>query len=97
MNSTSTRPWLGEFLLLAAIWGSSFLFTRIAAVAFGPLPTAALRVLIASLVLLPLLVWRGQGPVLMRHLKPALAVGVINSGLPFVLYAFAVLHISTGL
>ena len=97
MNSSTAGPWRVDFLLLAAIWGSSFLFTRIAAVAFGPLPTAALRVLIASLVLLPLLVWRGQGPVLMRHLKPALAVGVINSGLPFVLYAFAVLHISTGL
>ena len=42
-----------EFILLAAIWGSSFLFTRIAAVEFGVMPTAFLRVLLAALFLMP--------------------------------------------
>ena len=36
----ATRPWFAEFVLLAAIWGSSFLFTRLAVVEFGALPTA---------------------------------------------------------
>ena len=97
MNSTSSRPWLGDFVLLAAIWGSSFLFMRIAAAELGAWPTAALRVGIASLFLWPLLQWRGQTTLLHQHWKPVLFVGVLNSGIPFALYSFAVMHISTGL
>ena len=97
MNSTPARPWLGDFLLLAAIWGASFLFMRIAAAELGALPTAALRVAIASLFLWPLLQLRGQTRLLRQHWKPVLFVGVLNSGIPFALYSFAVMHISTGL
>ena len=97
MPTVATRPWLGDFLLLAAIWGSSFLFMRIAAADLGALPTAALRVGIAALFLWPLLRLRGQTALLRRHWKPILFVGVLNSGIPFALYAFAVMHISTGL
>lgn len=97
MNTSSARPWLGDFLLLAAIWGSSFLFMRIAAAELGALPTAALRVGIASLFLWPLLQLRGQTALLRQHWKPVLFVGVLNSGIPFALYSFAVMHISTGL
>lgn len=49
-----------EFVLLGAIWGSSFLFMLLVMVEFGPLSTAPLRVAIASAFLLPLLVWRGH-------------------------------------
>lgn len=86
-----------QFLLLSAIWGASFLFMRVAAVEFGPLPTAGLRVVIASLVLLPVLLWRGLGPQLRQHWKPVFICGIVNSGLPFALYSFAVLSVSTGL
>lgn len=89
--------WKSDFLVLAMIWGASFLFLRIAAVEFGALPTAAIRVSIASLFLLPLLLLRGQGRVLWANWKPTLFVGVFNSALPFVLYSFAVQHITTGL
>ncbi len=97
MPSSTTRPWLGDFLLLAAIWGSSFLFMRMGAAELGALPTAALRVAIASLFLLPLLRLHGQTHLLRQHWKPVLFVGVLNSGIPFALYSFAVMHISTGL
>ena len=53
--TSSPHRWLKDFVLLAAIWGSSFLFTRLAVVEFGALPTAGVRVAIASLFLLPLL------------------------------------------
>lgn len=86
-----------EFILLAALWGASFLFLRAGAMAFGPLPTALLRVGIAVLVLLPLVAWGGQWRVLRRHAGPILMAGLLNSGLPFALFGFAVLHISTGL
>jgi len=86
-----------DFVLLAAIWGSSFLFTRVAVVEFGPLPTAAVRVAIAAVFLLPLLLWRGQGPQLRRHWKALTVIGLLNSGIPFALFAFALLSITTGL
>jgi len=95
--SEPARSWLAEFVLLAAIWGSSFLFTHIAVVEFGALPTAGLRVAIASAFLLPLLIHQGQGGLLARHWKSLLVVGVLNSALPFACFAFALLSISTGL
>ena len=89
--------WLVDFLLLSALWGSSFLFMRMAALEFGPLPTAAGRVTIAAACLLPLVWWRGLGPQLRVHARPVLFVGLLNSGIPFALFSFAVLSISTGL
>lgn len=91
------RHWLGEFLLLSALWGASFLFMRLGASEFGPLPTAGLRVSLATLLLWPILLRQGQWPALRRHWKPILLGGVINSAIPFALYAWAVLHITTGL
>jgi drug/metabolite transporter (DMT)-like permease len=95
----TARPprWTVDFILLGAIWGSSFLFTRIGAVEFGALPTAAVRVGIASAFLLPLLAWRGQVHVLRRHWKAIFTIGVFNSGFPFFCFAFALLSITTGL
>lgn len=86
-----------EFVALSAIWGSSFLFTRISGSAFGVFPTAGLRVAIAALVLLPVLWLSGHAPALRRHAAPALFVGLLNCGLPFALFAYAVMSISTGL
>lgn len=97
MHAPSTRPWLGDFVLLASIWGSSFLFMHLVAGELGTWPAAAARVGIASLFLLPWLRLRGQTALLRQHWKPVLWVGVLNSGIPFALYAFAVMHISTGL
>ena len=44
-----------DLMLLAALWGASFLFMRLGAAEFGPVALAAIRVVIASAVLLPLL------------------------------------------
>ncbi len=93
----TTQRWQTEFLVLAMIWGASFLFMRTAAIEFGALLTAGLRVGIAALFLLPLLLLRGQGPVLRAHWKPVFLIGVFNSAMPFALYSFAVQHITTGL
>ena len=86
-----------EFILLAAIWGSSFLFTRIAAVEFGVMPTAFLRVLIAALFLMPFLMWSGHWPAFKKRAGPIMFVGMLNSGIPFALYSYAVMSITTGL
>lgn len=98
MNSPHPqKPWRTDFLLLSAIWGSSFLAIRLGAHEFGALPTAGVRTAIASLVLLPMLLWRGLGPELARHWKMVFFVGLLNSGIPFACLAFALLSISTGL
>lgn len=91
------KPWLVEFILLAAIWGASFLFMRLGAVEFGALPTAGLRVAIAALFLLPIVLWRGLGPQLAQHWKKIFFIGLLNSAIPFACYTFALMSISTGL
>ena len=91
------KPWLGRFILLAALWGASFLFMRIGGHEFGALPTAGLRVGIATLFLLPILLWRGLGPQLAQHWKKVLFVGIFNSAIPFACFTYALLSISTGL
>ena len=102
-SSTNTSPaaasarWVPEFALLAALWGASFLFMRLSAPAFGPVPTAGLRVSLAALFLLPLLLQRGEWPVLRRHWPALLLNGIVNSAIPFALFSWAVLHITTGM
>lgn len=91
------RAWLTDFVLLAAIWGASFMFMRLGAVEFGALPTAGVRVAIATLFLLPILAFKGQMAVLRTHWKLTLLVGVTNSAIPFACFSFALLSISTGL
>jgi drug/metabolite transporter (DMT)-like permease len=88
---------LGELLALAAIWGASFLFMRVGAPEFGAIPLAGMRVLGATLVLLPLLAVRGEFHVLRKHWKPILVVGITNSALPFMCFSFALLYITAGL
>ena len=93
----ASRRWLVDLVLLGALWGASFLFMRIGAAEFGALPTAAVRVGIAMLFLFPLLFVRGQWSSFKQHWKPALGIGVLNSGLPFAFFAFALLTINSGL
>lgn len=86
-----------DFFLLAAIWGSSFLFMRYAVVEFGVFATAALRVGVGAAFLVPLMLLRGHGPQFRRHWKAVCLIGLLNSGLPFLLFAFSLLAITTGL
>jgi drug/metabolite transporter (DMT)-like permease len=86
-----------DFILLAAIWGASFMFMRMAALELGAFATAGLRVSIAAAFLLPLLLVRGHGAVLLKNWKLAFIVGIFNSAIPFACFSFALLSISTGL
>lgn len=88
---------LAELLLLAALWGASFLFIRMGAHEFGPLALAGLRVAGASLLLLPVLLSRGEWPALRQHWRRIALVGLTNSAIPFVCYGVAALAITGGL
>ncbi len=93
----ATRHWWPVFLLLGGVWGTSFLFLQIAVPTMGPVPTAWVRVTLAALCLLPLVLWRGQGLEMVRRAKPLILMGVLNSGIPFLCYSYALQHITTGL
>ncbi|MCW5263118.1 DMT family transporter [Verminephrobacter eiseniae] len=100
MNGPGTRAmsaWIGEYTLLAALWGASFLFMRLGAAEFGPLPTAGLRVALAAVFLWPVLLHQGHWHLLRRHWRPIMLAGLLNSAIPFALFAWAVMHITTGL
>lgn len=85
-----------ELFALAALWGGSFLFMRVAVPEFGPVAVAALRVAGASLLLVPLLVARGEAGALVAHWRPIAIVGVTNSALPFLAFAYAAQSIDAG-
>lgn len=89
------RPWWVDFILLSAIWGSSFMFTKIAAQDIGAIPTAFCRVAVGALFLLPLLVLRHQTALLKQHWKKAFILGIFYAGIPFTAYSFALMTIST--
>lgn len=80
---------IADLLLLAAIWGASFLFMRLAVPAFGAVPLAWVRVAGAAMVLLPLLALRGELAAVGRHWRPLLWLGLTNSALPFMLFGYA--------
>jgi drug/metabolite transporter (DMT)-like permease len=96
-TTAPASPWVLDFVLLAAIWGSSFLFMRMGAKEFGALPTAGMRVGIAAAFLLPILWYQGHVAALRQHWKLVFTVGILNSAIPFACLSFALLSISTGL
>ena len=87
----------GRLVALAAIWGASFLFTRIVAPVLGPVLTADLRMLVAGLALVAYFRLVGFDPDWRRWGRKYALVGLLNSGLPFLLFAYAALHLPAGL
>lgn len=85
-----------RLISLAALWGGSFLFMRMAVPQLGAVPTAVGRGLFSSLGLAVALGCMGYRPRLGRYLWPLLLLGVINSGIPFLMYALAARVLPSG-
>jgi drug/metabolite transporter (DMT)-like permease len=88
------------FLALAAVWGASFLFMRVATPEFGPIPLIAVRVSLATVCLFPPLFSRApHRPTHIQRPSPLawLLLGAVNSALPFTLFAYATLSLTAGL
>jgi drug/metabolite transporter (DMT)-like permease len=83
--------------VLAAIWGASYLFIRVAAPAIGPFPLMAARVIVAGAVLAALAVAAGQLPTIRGRVRPYLLLGLVNAAAPFTLIAAAELHVTASL
>ena len=88
-------------LLLAAIWGASYLFIKVAVDEIEPAPMMAVRTLVAAALLLAYLVWRlGRGRAaaeLRTAWRHCLVLGVLNAAVPFWLIAWGEQHIDSGL
>jgi drug/metabolite transporter (DMT)-like permease len=82
-----------RLLALSAIWGSSFIFIRVIAPVLGPVLTVVSRVLIGGAVLVVYCRLTGVPAGLAQHWRQYAVIGVVNSTVPFMLFAFAALHI----
>lgn len=89
-----------ELIVLAALWGASFLFMRVAVPEFGAVMLIEVRVLLAGLVLLPF--WwiketKHTRQVTLLAWPHLFVVGLLNSAIPFVLFAYSMLMITGGM
>jgi drug/metabolite transporter (DMT)-like permease len=84
-------------LSLAAIWGASFMLYRVVAPVLGSIWTAETRVLIAGMVLLVFALATRARLEMRQHWRWYALVGVLNSGLPFALIAFAQLKLTASM
>jgi drug/metabolite transporter (DMT)-like permease len=89
-------PDLLRFIALAALFGASFLFMRIAAPHFGALATAELRLLIAGTVLTAVALGLRKPMHTRARWREFAVVGAFNTGIPFALFAYAAIHIPAG-
>ncbi len=85
-----------DLVALGFLWGASFLFMRIAGPEFGAFALVEVRVLIAALVLLPMLLSRGQGRELTDNWAVLGFIGMHNTALPFLLFTWATLFLTAG-
>lgn len=81
-------------LLLGALWGGAFPLLRVASPLFGAIPLSAIRVGVASVVLFAL----ARDRALLRQRPLALlGLGIVNTAVPFSLFAFATQSVTSGL
>lgn len=86
-----------KLILLGALWGGSFLFMRLCAPAMGPVPLIFLRVLMAALFLAVVALVQKRQLDIKGQWQHFLILGLLNSAIPFVLFAFAAHSLSASL
>jgi drug/metabolite transporter (DMT)-like permease len=93
------RSYWPLILLLAAMWGASYLFIKVAVDDIPPAAMTELRVLLAGLLLFGYLTWRMGATRAVRELRaawrPCLVLGVINAAVPMALVAWGETHIDS--
>ncbi|KKD59346.1 membrane protein [Grimontia sp. AD028] len=83
-----------ELMLLAALWGGSFILIRYAVPDFGPFALILVRVGLGALFLLPLLQLKGHTAAFREHWFHACVVGLFSSAIPFILFAYAMVSVT---
>ena len=82
------KHWL-VFLLLGAIWSSSFMWIKIAVQEIGPITLVAFRVLFGlSFGVIVIYLQRVQWPRTLNQWTPLLVLGITNIAIPFFLISW---------
>lgn len=92
MNSGGWQNWV-KLLALGLIWGASFTAVGVAVGDYEPLTLAALRLLIAAVILMPIAIWKRVIPSDRRVWGFAIAAAFLSNALPFALLNWAQLSI----
>ena len=82
---------IGRLLALAIIWSASFVFIRVLVPIIGPVWVATARLLLGGAALVLAFIINRRHLDVAQHWRAYLLVGVLNSSLPFLLYAYAAL------
>jgi drug/metabolite transporter (DMT)-like permease len=96
-----TRRQVSTLLVLAAIWGSSFMFIKVGVEELQPSTLVTGRLVLAALTLLVFVALRGSvraaATQVRAHIGPFLFVALLNSVVPFWLLAWGETRIDSGL
>jgi drug/metabolite transporter (DMT)-like permease len=82
------RYWI-LLTFLGALWGSAFMFIKVATPEFGPVALVNTRLIIASLIFLPILLRNKYVHLLKPIWKQVLVLAVMNNAIPFTLFSYA--------
>ena len=75
--------------ILGALWGSAFMFIKVATPEFGPVALVNSRLIIASFIFLPILLQKKYIYLLSPIWKQVLVLAILNNAIPFTLFSFA--------
>ena len=82
------RYW-GLLILLGAIWGSAFIFIKVAAPEFGAIALVQARLIKASLIFVPILLRKKYLLLLKPIWKHSLLLAITNNAIPFTMFSLA--------
>src|SRR4051794_2776882 len=90
------RAWI-QMGLLAALWGASYMFIKVALDDVSPIVIVWVRLVLAAMVLLPIAHRRGALAALRPHLPTIAFLSVVQVAAPFLLITFGEKHIASSL
>ena len=92
------RPWVIDFGILTLLWGASFLFIALAGRILTPVGVSFFRMFFGALALFVLVkIAKQRLPKSRDAWFKTFIAGILMSAVPFTLFAYAELHISSGL
>lgn len=92
----NTRDFL-TLLLVSLFWGGSFLFLRLLVIeGLEPLQIVSLRMLFAAVFIAPFFLKKLKKYSFQDHGFPILMIGLLNTALPFTLFAYASVNLGAG-
>jgi drug/metabolite transporter (DMT)-like permease len=90
------RAWI-QMSVLAALWGASYMFIKVAIDDVSPIIVVWVRLVLAALVLVPIAHHRGALSALRPHLATIVLLSVVQVAIPFLLITFGEKHIASSL